>query len=221
MKKGFMILFLFTILLGLTACSSEKVDDELTNKVIQLEKSEYQFLTREISYDDFKDKIADIVAEPNYYDEIVVLSYTSNGEQKTYKAKHFNGLSLKETNTIFEQAMKEDENLKNSLNGITAHFKLAETNVSKSYDYESQGWRYVYSLTEYITSETEQYYTSKRYQFIEQDGEWKITHTDADSIWFNESTIDQKDEILPKLRYQTHNNEPVDYITEFKPLEKD
>lgn len=216
MKRWFMILLLLTILLGLTACSSEKVDDELTNKVIQLQKSEYQFLMREISYDDFKGKIADIVTDPNYYDDIVVLSYTSNGEQKTYKAKHFNGLSLKETNAIYEQAMKEDESLKKSFDDITAHFILAETKVSKAYDYESQGWKYVYSLTETITSETEQNFTTKRYQFVEQDGDWKITHSDADSIWFNESTIDKKSEVLPKLRFQTHNNEPVEYIAEFK-----
>ncbi|MBS4537006.1 M56 family metallopeptidase [Clostridium sp. D2Q-11] len=198
--------------IGLTnPIGSTKADnhDELTDKANILEQHQAYLNSLKISYDEFESSVQNIVSADYLasYDDTLI--FGANG--KEYKVSDIKGLSEKELSSLQDELVRVRKELGTNNPEVIIGF-------SKSYDAGIYDWKYVYSKTIFKDNNGKDtgMITTKRYTFEQQGEEWRIINVDSDIF---PATIDDKeilgallDESIPKLKYQTINNENFEYI---------
>lgn len=220
MKKKFYLLALFVILLAISGCSDNVTENQqLIDKVVELEEAERKFLDLEISYDEFYSTVEKIMVDPHYYDEEIIIALSN----EQYRGKDFAGLSIEEINALVDELEDKYSDEYEKIFSQAKNTKMVSTfKVSDVYDYPDHNWKYIYSQTIInITypDESVEGYMNKRYRFENIDGEWKIKIVESAYTYFHEGNpekLEMKEELLADLHYQTNNNEPVEYVRTIK-----
>lgn len=213
----FVIVFIF-ILTGCTDNKTVNIDELIVEKSKAFELNEDQFLRFQITYDEFKENMKDIVVNIDYLDNELIIQF---GEI-IFLGKDLLGLTLEEINLLVEDTLNECKkeyeekgwdfnSFKEEIEGYTN--ASIEVKFSDVYDVENKNWKYVYSQTHMVPNNNyyTDIYTNKRYWFVEEDGDWKITGVDERSEGLGEHTKLTKEELLNKIGNNKFNNEPVEY----------
>lgn len=228
-NKKTVVILLVIMMLSLVGCSLNSnsqvdINKQIIEKVKAYEINEYEFRKLEFSYDDFKEKMKDIVVAINYFDNEDMFGYSNQEVNRMYKAKDLAGLSIEEIKVLQEDVESDsrksyEEKGWNYDKRVEEMKKLGspyfEFKISGVYDDDGHDWKYVYSNV--YTNWFSETYTNKRYRFVNEDGIWRIINVDESFLNWNENLKEygSKEEFLKKLKYQTFNNEPVEYIETF------
>lgn len=198
------------ILLGiciiLTSCTlktNEKDNSKLINSVKQIETYDYKLNTFQITYDNYKKNTQKFVTSYFNKDDKDILAYIG----KVYKGKDLAGMSLKEYKELGEKAF-------NTLYG-TAEIKSSSVSISNVYYSKEDPFQFKYVFAKYIIEIGKEEITIyKRYSFLKQDNEWKVTTIDKIT-----ETKDYKYDKTKLSGYTTYNNKPVEYAHSINLLE--
>lgn len=218
------LFFVLVFMMSITGCTNnQNVDESIIEKAKILEINEYQLTMLQISYDEFKENMKDIVVDINYLDDKEIFGYMGVDGNRIYLAKDLAGLTLEEIellNNEFEEEMRkqfEEKGLDYETESEYGKWSIEEIKLSGVYDYSDQNWKYLFSQTliKYNDNNNTEMLTNKRYRFVEDAGEWKILDVEQSFVSWNDRNITMKDEVINKLKYQTYNNDPVEYIEVF------
>lgn len=228
MKKLIPILITLFLVYGCTSkeVSRESFNEQLVEKVKILEINDLKFTRLEITYEEYHKNIEGILDNSlSHMDDKSIFAYTDENDNLL----QFNGIDLKglsmdelkfHRSNIMEQSKKYNDDLFN-YNNYEYTFSISDV-----YDPEMHGWKYVF--TQGIANiKSEQNYiniVNKRYTFAEIEGKWKVINIEESIGFYNNGMklVDNKDatveDVMEMLKYQTANNEKVEYIMTFDPL---
>jgi len=226
MNKKPVLLIVIVFILSLIGCTQNKILD-INELIIEKTKTyeiyEDQFIRLQISYDEFKKNMKDIVIDINYLDDKELFGYSGISGNRMYFAKDLVGFTLEEIKLLLEDVENDlrkqyeekgwDYDKYKKETEIEYGNPSVEVKISNVYDDRDYNWKYVFSQTyiKYNNKNNTEQYINKRYRFVEENGEWKILNVDQSSIHWDKDS-EMKEELLKKLSYQTFNNEPIEYI---------
>ncbi|MBO8170887.1 MAG: hypothetical protein H0Z33_03240 [Bacillaceae bacterium] len=216
---GFVLL---TVLL-LSGCmnkTEKSVNPSIIEKTRTLKQTLIQARYLNMSYEDYKNTVEDILVDPTYFDAEEILVY--NGE--SYRIADLKGLSDDEFQQLktYQKEMRHDE-IFNTLS-ITV-------DISKVYEDPDHNWKIVFARQidkwEDESGLEHEFYQVNKYMFTEDDDKWKISGVETGTHHYYEgkeekSGMDSKEEYLKEyLPYTTYMDEPVTYIEkiEFDPMD--
>lgn len=193
---------IFAIVLGiciiLTSCTlntNEKDNSKLIYSVKQIETYDYKLNTFQITYDDYKKNTKKFVTSYFNKDDDDMLVY--NG--KLYKCKDLAGMPLKEYKELGEKVFNKPYE--------TVEIKSSSVSISNVYYSKEDPFQFKYVFAKYIIEIGKEENTIyKRYSFLKQDNEWKVTTIDKIT-----ETKDYKYDKTKLSGYTTYNNKPVEY----------
>ncbi len=224
-----LVTFVMVLIVSLLGCNDvkENPNQTLIDKVKSFEVNEDQLLKLQISYDEFKEKMKDVVVDINYYDNTEIFGYSGISGNRMYLAKDLVGLTLTEIKGL-EQDVENEQRKKYEEKGwdYEQHKKqmeldfgnpTIEVKLSNVYDYKEYKWKYVFSQThrKYNDENNREQVINKRYRLAEEDGIWKILNVDVSMAWWGDNNKSMKQIQLEKIHFQTFNNEPVEYVVTF------
>lgn len=205
-KKMGILGIVIGICIILTSCTlntNEKDNSKLINSVKQIETYDYKLNTFQITYDDYKKNTKKFVTSYFNKDDDDMLVY--NG--KLYKCKDLVGMSLKEYKELGDKVFSKPYE--------TAEIKRSAVNISNVYYSKEDPFQFKYVYSKYIIEiEKEEITIYKRYSFLKQDNEWKVTTIDKIT-----ETKDYKYDKTKLSGYTTYNNKPVEYANNINLLE--
>ncbi|MGB9680523.1 MAG: hypothetical protein ACPL3A_11250 [Thermoanaerobacteraceae bacterium] len=192
-----MIFVLSTLLF--TACNTEstgtKTDDYIINKVKKVEILDHKFSNYFLTYDEYLKELKDLFV--NAFDE------NKHYERKYAEIdiRNFTDEELKNIREKYEKENKKDK---------------IEVEISKIY---SDGkYKYVFTkaniIQPYMPKNKENItgiVITRKYAFVKENNYWKLQYIDQ-ALYSNNIEFE-------KMEYNKFNNELVQYITKFDPLE--
>lgn len=205
-----MIAFFFTI--NLIGCKVQKLsnyNEEIINKVKMYEENEYLVEHLEITYDQYKKNVEDIVFEKfSYKDNEMIFAY----DGKVYKGIDLLGISIEEFKEHKENLEKHAKEWDFLPNNIT--YKISEV-----YDDSYREWKYIIvkRIMEYNNKDYETH-VNIVYTCAKENDEWKIMNVSKNYIsWKDEY---EKEKGMTKKDYTgvRINNEIVEFTESFDPL---
>lgn len=203
MKKALVFSIILILATNLIGCGGTQVGDtDLVKNVAALEQNEYQLKRMNISYEKYEESMSEIVKEDYLNSSGEDVMFATN--DKEYKKIDLKDLSEDERNSLKDEidVVRKEVGLQDSDINIE---------ISKVFHAGVYDWKYVFSkITEQgndLKQTTE--ITTKRYTFENIDDTWKIINVDSSSIWYSDE--DTKDKLLPNLKYQTFNDEEIEY----------
>ncbi|MCM0650158.1 hypothetical protein NBE98_17465 [Clostridium swellfunianum] len=118
---------------------------------------------------------------------------------KLYKVKDLVGMSLKEYKELGEKALNKP--------GGSAEIKSSSVSISNAYYSKKDPFQFKYVFAKCIIEiGNEEITTYKRFSFLKQDNEWKVTTIDKIT-----ETKNYKYDKTKLSGYTTYNNKPVKY----------
>ena len=201
------------LLTSISLLSCAENDDEkesLTEKVITFEENQNKLENLDVTYDGYKENVDDITTdnflESKDKDVLIVI------DEKSYTNSDLNDLSKSQI-----------ENLKKEVKDIEGKMKLTiidkRIEVSKAYETEDENKQYIFSKTTEVDESDTETIMTKRYTLIKEDDNWKIQNIHFDVISIPRNTDQDKDELVSNLKYQTKNNEEIEYVKEIDLME--
>lgn len=216
MKKIFLTAIFLFLIITLIGCDlqvdlkSNSINEDIIKKVKIYEKNEYLMSNLEITYNQYKENVKNIVIQSfTYKDNETIFAY----DGKIYKGIDLIGISP-------EELKKHKRNLEKYMQGSGNLPSKITYQISKVYDDKFRQWKYiaVKKIMTYDNHKTE-VHINKVYTFKKENEEWKIMRISENYInWSDE--IEKKQEIT-KEEYTkiTINNETVEFIEGFNPIE--
>lgn len=208
-------LFLIISLIGCNeqvASKRDTVDEDIIKKVKTYERNEYLLYRLEITYEHFKDNVKDIVTESfSYKDNEIIFAY----DGKIYKGIDLQGISIDE---LKEHKMNLEKYAEES--GILPDETTYK--ISKIYDDKYREWKYVVvkKIMEFNDMNIEMH-VNKVYKLIKEEEEWKILDISEKPIEWNNDKEEKLDVTKDEYTTVRINNETVEFIESFDPLEVD
>lgn len=230
-SKKLALFFVIVFILSLIGCAQSKsidISELIIEKAKSYEMNEDQFIRLQISYDEFKENMKDIVVDINYFDNREMFGYKGISGNRMYLAKDLVGLTLDEIK-ILEDDVENEQRKQYEEKGLDYDkYKkemeikygnpFIEIKLSNVYDYKGYNWKYVYSQThiKYNNNNKTEGIINKRYRFVEENGGWKILNVDQSFANWGKDSLVMKEELLKNLKYTTFNNEAIEYIKIFQ-----
>jgi len=210
-KKIISVLLSLLVLISVVGCKDiNDKKENLTEKIVTLEKNKSKLENLDITYNEYKENIKVVTTKDFLKSKIKDILFVIDGKQ--YTGSILIDLSKEET----EKLKREIKEINKKMN---LFIKSKKIEISDSYESEIPNTKYVFSkITETDESETEST-TTKRYTFIKENDKWKIDNIDFDTISVPANNNQNKDKLVSNLKYQTKNNEKVEYIKEINLME--
>lgn len=197
------------MLLLMAACSNgESLDKEtklqMVDKVKKLEAYEYDLYFFSIDYNEYLDLVKGIASEAylNSVSDRIIFGYN----EVEYTSKELIGMPREEWNKHKAHMLRTIRHLE--LDGQVETIQVSEPYIG---DQEDQAFIYTSGLREvkgqrFIKAHKK--YTLRRIQ-----DQWLITSVESDRYTFGgDQTEEEVQSQLAKLQYQTHGDQPVQYL---------
>lgn len=210
MKK----IFIFLSIVLLIGCSND-LNEKLVENIKVLETNDLLLSNILINYDTYKENTKGILKDYSHKRGEIIFNIGG----KDYSAIDLEFTSKEKLNTYREDVI---EIFKDKINPFT---KDVEIKISNTYDAGYNEWKYVFTkvIKKYETDDNSIGITNKRYTLEKINGKWKVINIDKFTDFFYDNMENKKGrtkkEAMKSMKYQTINNEKVEYIISFNPLD--
>jgi hypothetical protein len=207
MKKHGLLGIMLCICIVLTSCTLKTKEDDNTkivNSVKQIEQYEYNLMSFQITYDEYKKNTKELMVSSYNKDNKVILGY--NGKQ--YKGKDLIGMPLTELKEIGDKVFIEFYG--------TTKIESCTVDISKVYYNENDSikFRYVFAK-EILKVGNKEMNIYRKYSFLEENNTWKVTVIDEFS-----AMKDVKIDSRTLSMYTIYDNKPIEYAQTIDMLKK-
>lgn len=201
--KKYLLGSIILLMSFLTACSGgQSLDEKIIDKIKKFETSEYDLYYFNIDYDTYLAQVDEIVSDA-YLDaekDRVIFGYLG----ANYTSKELKGMPHDEWSKHKDTMLGIFDFLKGQK--VTIHF-------SKPFDSEQENQLFVYTSQMKEVNDESFAKTNKKYTMNMIEGQWLVTSVELDRfVYGSERTEDETQSGLAKMKYQMHDDHPIEYL---------